>query len=80
MASVADASTVGDAAMALAASGYIITAFGGTGDNGFLLVGTRVQGDTTPRPPVVNPENIGEMLLEGYAVVGYVSNACILEE
>lgn len=33
----------------LAAAGYIISAFGGNDANGYLLVGTRVQGDTIPR-------------------------------
>jgi hypothetical protein len=34
----------------LSASGYIITALGGDPTNGLILVGTRVQGDTMPRP------------------------------
>jgi hypothetical protein len=34
----------------LAAEGYILTANGSGADNGFILVGTRVQGDTLPRP------------------------------
>jgi hypothetical protein len=36
--------------MSLAAQGYIITAIGGDPTNGLLLVGTRVKGDTMPRP------------------------------
>lgn len=36
-------------AKSLAASGYIISAFGGNDSTGYLLVGTRVQGDTIPR-------------------------------
>ncbi len=38
-----------DEARKLAAAGYIISAFGGNDANGYLLVGTRVQGDTIPR-------------------------------
>jgi hypothetical protein len=33
----------------LAAAGYIVSAFGGNDANGYLLVGTRVQGDTIAR-------------------------------
>lgn len=83
MVSAADASTVGDAAMTLAASGYIITAFGGAGENGFLLVGTRVKGDATPRPLVVPSqadEVVAQTLLEGYTVVGYAPEGCIFEK
>jgi uncharacterized protein (TIGR03437 family) len=83
MVSAADASTVGDAAMTLAASGYIITAFGGAGDNGFLLVGTRMKGDTTARPLVIPTQPAGvvaQTLLEGYAVVGYAPEGCIFEK
>ena len=38
------------AAQTLAGEGYILTAFGGDGTNGFLLIGTKVHGDTVPRP------------------------------
>jgi hypothetical protein len=41
------------AAKQLAADGYIITAFGGNSTNGLVLVGTKVQGDTLPRPIIV---------------------------
>ncbi len=34
----------------LAAAGYIITALGGDPTDGLILIGTRVQGDTMPRP------------------------------
>jgi hypothetical protein len=37
-------------ATSLAAAGYIITALGGDPTDGLILVGTRVQGDTMPRP------------------------------
>ena len=37
-------------ATSLAASGYIITALGGDPTDGLILIGTRVQGDTMPRP------------------------------
>lgn len=42
--------TVASVATALAQAGYIITATGGNDLDGFILVGTRVKGDTTPRP------------------------------
>lgn len=43
-------SAVVSAAQTLAGEGYILTAFGGDGTNGFLLIGTKVHGDTLPRP------------------------------
>jgi hypothetical protein len=48
----ATSTTVASAASALAQAGYIITSSGGSGDDLFL-VGTRVQGDTVPRPILV---------------------------
>lgn len=45
----AAAADVEAAATQLAGGGYILTAFGGDTKNGFLLVGTKVQGDTLPR-------------------------------
>jgi hypothetical protein len=38
------------AAQTLAGQGYILTAFGGDPTNGFLLIGTKVHGDTLARP------------------------------
>lgn len=38
-----------DSAKKLAQEGYIVSAFGGNDTNGYLLVGTRVEGDTIPR-------------------------------
>lgn len=65
------------AASTLAAQGYIITAVGqadGTGD--LFLVGTRVQGDTMPRPfqAVQGGSKLQTMQQQGYAVVGVVVN------
>lgn len=40
-------------ANALAQAGYTISAFGGNDASGYLLVGTRVQGDTLPRTLVI---------------------------
>ena len=63
------------AASTLAAEGYIITATGqadGTGD--LFLVGTRVQGDTMPRPfeAVQGSSEIQTLQQHGYAIVGVV--------
>ena len=33
----------------MAGEGYIISAFGGNDVNGYILIGMRVQGDTSPR-------------------------------
>jgi hypothetical protein len=43
-----------DQAKALAAAGFTISAFGGNDANGYLLVGTRVEGDTLPRTLVIS--------------------------
>lgn len=51
--------TLSSIASNLAQQGYIITAFGGNDTDGFLLVGTRVKGDTTPRPLWVPPGSPG---------------------
>jgi hypothetical protein len=60
----------------LAAEGYIITACGGNITSGFVLVGTKVWGDTLPRPIIVatqsnTPFSPGETV--GYAMVGFVN-------
>jgi hypothetical protein len=77
-ATLGTASTV---AQGLAAQGYIITASGSTqaaDGTGVLMVGTRVQGDTMPRPMMIVPlaqESAGldQLFQQGYAIVG-VSN------
>lgn len=47
--------TVGAAAQQMAGEGYIITAFGGNATSGFVLVGTKVHGDSLPRSIIVSP-------------------------
>jgi hypothetical protein len=66
--------TLGVAASNLAQSGYIITAFGGNGTDGFALVGTRVKGNTTPRPILigVTGDQQQQILSQGYAMVGFI--------
>src|SRR5437588_939743 len=68
-------STLGTAATNLGQAGYIITALGGNGTDGFVLVGTRVQGNTAPRPVLVatagNPQQ-QQIFTQGYAIVGYI--------
>jgi hypothetical protein len=54
----------------LAQAGYFITGFGGNDQDGFILVGTRVQGDSTPRP-INQPLN---QYSRGYSPVIYVFN------
>jgi uncharacterized protein (TIGR03437 family) len=66
-----DPADVVTAAMSLASSGYIITAFG---NGGQLMVGTKVKGDTVPRPLAIALDP-AEMLREGYTVVGYFNGA-----
>jgi hypothetical protein len=44
------ASEVASTATTLGGEGYFISAFGGNSTSGYMLIGTRVQGDTLPRP------------------------------
>jgi hypothetical protein len=68
--------TASSAAQQLAAEGYVITAMGGTTADGILLVGTRVHGDTTPRPILVTNtaqvESSATLAEQGYAIVGFL--------
>jgi hypothetical protein len=75
----ATASTVSSVATNLANEGYIITALGGNSTKGFLMVGTRVQGDSLARPVmVVTPTSGPDLNLlfqSGDAIVGLILNA-----
>lgn len=55
----------------LSASGYIITAMGGNFTDGYLFVGTRIKGDTTPRPASVI-QSTPWFLGRGYSPVGWI--------
>ncbi|HME10778.1 MAG TPA: hypothetical protein VKG25_27225 [Bryobacteraceae bacterium] len=64
----------------LAAEGYIITAIGGNFTDGFLLVGTRVKGDSLARPLIIislqGPGSIlWQSLQQGYSIIGYLVSA-----
>lgn len=63
---------VGTAAITLAQQGYILTAMGGNTSDGFILVGTRVKGDTTPRALVVWNPNGSTTNGRGYSYVGHI--------
>jgi hypothetical protein len=65
--------TLRSAAETLAAQGYVITACGAGdgGANGFLLVGTRAQGDSAPRA-IAFGTNVAE--LRGFAIVAFVGD------
>lgn len=70
------ATLISDAAT-LASQGYIITAIGGSpSNNAFLVVGTRVQGDTLARPFVTAPSGTQAATIwqKGYASVGVVQD------
>lgn len=70
--------TMATQAAILAQQGYIITAVGGDTTNGFLLIGTRVQGDTMPRPfkVVTSPAGdvSGQLWQQGYALIAAIDN------
>jgi hypothetical protein len=71
--------TIAAQAASLAQQGYLITAIGGDTTNEFLLVGTRVQGDTMPRPfkVLTSPaQDVTDQLWgEGYALVASIVNS-----
>ncbi len=76
-ASVATAPTSSEAivvASNLAAAGYIITGFGGNTLNGYVMVGTLVNGNATPRPLQV-AQSTGSLPSQGYVQVAAVSDA-----
>ena len=58
----------------LAAAGYIITAFGGNARNGYVMVGTRINGNTRPRPLQV-AQSAGSLPSQGYVQVAFVTDA-----
>ena len=75
----ANLDTATSLAEGLANDGYIITATGSTqaaDGSGVILIGTRVQGDTMPRPVLIGDVfagTIGLVLAQGYAVVAVVT-------
>ena len=66
---------VGQVATDLAQAGYIITALGGDYSDGILLVGTRVKGDSMPRPIMIIPAGQSPLALfqGGYAIVALIN-------
>jgi hypothetical protein len=79
--STASLDNIGVEATNLANAGYIITALGGNPTAGFILVGTRVQGDTLSRPVLVIPTNtaadldkVDQLMKSGDAIVGMILN------
>ncbi len=66
---------IASSATTLASQGYILTAFGGDDTDGYVLVGTRVQGDRLLRPIMIVPIDTiitpGE--LAGFAEVASIS-------
>lgn len=60
----------------LAQNGYIVTAIGGDATDGYVLVGTRVQGDTMPRPFIVLTPTAVDLSLsnDGYALIGVIQH------
>jgi hypothetical protein len=76
---VATAATLDDVplqAANLAQNAYIVTAIGGDTTDGYILVGTRVQGDTMPRPfKVISPTSQDTSLFDqGYALIVTIDN------
>jgi len=71
--STATLNTIGTASTNLSSEGYIITAIGGNSTDGYLLVGTRVKGDSMSRPIELSNQN--GFVDRGYAAVGIVWGA-----
>jgi hypothetical protein len=69
--------TVTAVAQQMSGAGYILTAVGGTQYDGLLLVGTRVHGDSLPRPfqsfNVNLNQDVGPALQAGYPIVGFLT-------
>jgi hypothetical protein len=72
------------AAQALASQGYFITAVGGNVGEGYVLVGTRVRGETAPRSLAIATDSIASLprdnpvqalARDGYAVMGGIFDA-----
>jgi hypothetical protein len=57
-------------AASLANDGYIITAFGGNETDGYVMIGTKVHGDSTPRSILTFPPATDGSAVQGYAMVG----------
>jgi hypothetical protein len=70
---MATLNTAATAAQNLAAEGYIITALGGDVSNGILIVGTRVKGDTLPRPILVT-NSFDAISQGGFATIGILES------
>jgi hypothetical protein len=73
--SITTLENAGSAATNLALQGYILTAIGGDGGltDTIALVGTRVKGDTLPRPILIVPYGGSYApLMQGYAIVGEI--------
>jgi hypothetical protein len=72
----ASGADVASTATTLAKDGYIITACGGNDNDGYLLIGTKVHGDTLPRPVVAVTSTSGpddsSGQIAGYAPVAFV--------
>ena len=72
---VRTAAATGDvpgAAQSLADAGYTITGFGGDSTDGFILVGTRIHGSTTPRTLTVVPNSRAGIV--GSATVAFLAD------
>jgi len=68
---------VASASTALANDGYIITACGGNNNDGYLLIGTKVHGDTLPRPMEIETSStrtdVSSGQVAGYSIVANVA-------
>jgi hypothetical protein len=74
----ASSATLATVAANLAAQGYILTAIGGSGSaDNYLVVGTRVQGDSVARPFVTAESGAQAATIwqPGYASVGVVQDS-----
>jgi hypothetical protein len=74
VATAATASEAIAAATNLDAAGYIITGFGGNTFNGYVMVGTRINGNARPRPLQV-VQLTDSLPSQGYVQVAFVSDA-----
>lgn len=64
--------TFQDVARTLADNGYLITAIGGNSFDGYIFVGTKISGDSRPRPLIIWNSVDNQPIYRGFAYIGHI--------